>query len=318
MSQDIRIGKTIDASIKFTMGNAWSLIRVGWLPFALTIGITSFLAWHFWQPLILAYMEFLSAYADVATDQAALERLMESFTRDVENAIEGIGFANFLLGYAGILIIGTAGAAIVMTAYIRMMALGETPGGIAYFRFGAREINVAATYLLVVILAAITVIAVSFVTTLVLVVPFAGSEGAGTAIAVLGVLASMIISLVLFFWVFARLLIAVPASAIHGGVPIMQSWRATKGLGGRITGIILLGYLILFAISMIVMMILGMATQLIDSALVSMGSQLAPYFSGTLWGVGYIAVACLTNAFFVGLFTSVFMGLDQGEGTASS
>lgn len=313
MSKAIRIGKTLDDSIKFTFGNAGALIRIGWLPFALTIGITSFLAWHFWQPLIVAYMDFLNAYAEVATDPVALERLSESFTRDLENAIEIIGPANLMIGYAAVLIIGIIGAAIVLTAYVRMMALGERPGGVAYLRFGGRELGVAVTYLLVTVIAAFAAIAITTLVTVVLVAPFAGSSGAGSAIAALAVLASLVLSLVAFFWVFARLIVAAPVSAIYGGVPIGRAWRASKGESGTITWILILGYLIMFAVSVIAMMILGMVTGLIDGALVGMGSQLAPYFTGALWFIGYIAIACLSNAFFVGLFTGVFMQLEQGE-----
>lgn len=313
MSNRVRIGKTLDDSIKFTFGNAGALIRIGWLPFALTIGISSFLAWHFWQPLIIAYMDFLNAYAEVATDPVALERLSESFSRELENAIEIIGPANLMLGYAAVLIIGIVGAAIVLTAYVRMMALGERPGGFAYLRFGSRELGVAITYLLVTVIAAFAAIAVTTLVMMLLVVPFAGGSGAGGALAALAVLASMVLSLVAFFWVFARLVAAAPASAIHGGVPLGRAWGASKGEGSTITWILILGYLIMFAVSVIAMLILGMVTGLIDGALVGMGSQLAPYFTGALWFIGYIAIACLSNAFFVGLFTGAYMQLEQGE-----
>jgi len=313
MSNAVLIGKTLDDSIKFTFGNAGALIRIGWLPFALTIGLTSFLAWYFWQPIILAYMDFLNAYAEVATDPVALEQLSESFTRDLENAIEIVGPASLMLGYAAVLIIGIVGAAIVLTAYVRMMALGERPGGFAYLRFGNRELGVAITYLLVTVIAAFAAIAITMLVAMLLVAPFAGNGGAGSAFAALAVFASMILSLVAFFWIFARLVVAAPASALHGGVPLGRAWQASKGEGSTITWILILGYLIMFAVSVIAMMILGMVTGLIDSVLVGMGSQLAPYFTGALWYVGYIAIACLSNAFFVGLFTGVYMQLEQGE-----
>jgi hypothetical protein len=259
-------------------------------------------------------MDFLNAYAEVATDEAALAQLTESFTRDLENAFEVIGVGNFLLGYVVIIVAGILGASIVMTAYIRMMALGERPSGLLYFRLGGREISVAITYLAVTLIAAVAVMGVSFLVTMALVAPFAGSESSA-GIAVFGVFVNFIVCLVVFFLIFARFVVAVPASAIHGGVPIGQAWRATKGMGRRIAWILILGYLILFAVSMIALMILGMLTGLINGALMSMGSQLAPYFTGALWAIGYIAIGCLTNAFFVGLFTGVYMHLDEGAGS---
>ena len=71
---DIRIGKTLDEAIKFAFGNLGAIVRIGWFPTALMIGLMAFIAWTFWQPVVIAYFEFLQDYMAAATDADELVR----------------------------------------------------------------------------------------------------------------------------------------------------------------------------------------------------------------------------------------------------
>jgi hypothetical protein len=138
----------------------------------------------------------------------------------------------------------------------------------------------------------------------------AGGDGA-QAIAGLGAVALVIGSIVLFLWFFGRFGMALPASAVEGGVPIGRAWALSRGLGGTFALIIVLGYLVLFAVSMVFMMAVSMLTGIILGVLTGLGSQLAPYFVGAIIAAGYIAIYCFGTAFFIALFAGPYKRLTQ-------
>jgi len=302
-AKELRLGRTLDASFKFVARNLLAFVRVGWLPISLMLALLALIGWTFLQPILLTYMEFIEAFAEVGDDPADVQRAVDNFSLAMEAAFESVGALNLWLGYLGIVIVSMLGTAIPMTAFIRMLALGETFHGLVYFRLGRRELNVAISYFLAALIATSAIMIVSTAIALISAMIFGGAGGG--LIAVLLILGSLIV----FFWVFARLVIAVPAAALDGGVSLMQTWAATRGYGGKIASILVVGYLMLLVISTVTMFILAGATNLVDGVLVSMGSNLSAYFSGGIWFVGYLAVTSISNAFFVSLFTVPYMTL---------
>ena len=308
---EIRVGKTIDEATKFAFRNLLSTIQVGWLPIGLTIAIASAIAWVFWEPIILTYIDFFEAYSAAGTDADALEQVMEVFAIQFANALEEIGLGGFLFGYVLFVAVTLFGYAIPITAYCRMMVLDERYPAPFYLRFGPREISVGLTYL------AITVIGVVAITGLmfgvVLISALASSGGEPSPISALLGFGGAVFCIWLSLWLFGRLLVALPVSAVEGGVPVGRAWTLTKGMGGKLAWILLLGYLVLTVLSLIFMMILSMVTGLILGILTGLGSQLAPYFVGAAWFIGYVAFYCFSTAFFMALFALPYKRLMEGS-----
>ncbi len=306
--REIRIGRTIDEAAKFVFGNLLAVVRVGWLPIVLTLSAVAAIVWVFWQPLILAYVEVFTSINDAVASGAASSDV-EIDPAVLERAIEEIGVSGLLTGYFGVIVVALAGYAIPMTAYARMMVLDERYGGPFFIRFGAREANVALTYFALTLIIAIVMMILT--TVMALAIAFTVGDQAGEAGAGLAVFLLIVVSVVAFIWLFARLGIALPASAVDGGVPIGRAWSLTRGIGGTLSWILVLGYLVLFALTMVFMMMVSMVTGIIFGILTSLGSQLAPYFIGTLIAVGYVLVYCFGTAFFMALFAGPYKRLTQ-------
>lgn len=304
---NIRIGKTIDEATKFAFKNLVEILRVGWLPIALAIGLTVALLWTLWQPLLLAYFEFFTVVNDATQAGTPASDVDFDFVR-FEEAIDEIGFANFAVGYIGLLVITLTGYAIPMAAYCRMIILGEKYPGPFYLRLGSREINMALTYFAITLIVTAVMLAITMGGTLIIAL-LASAGGASEGAAVLGAFLLIILSIVAFIWLFARLALALPASAVEGGIPIARAWALSRGLGGTLAWIMLLGYLVLFVLSMVFTMIISMVTTVLLGVLTGMGSQIAPYLVGAIAAVGYIAVYCFGTALFMALFSGPYKTL---------
>ncbi len=310
--QKIRVGKTLDEAISFTTSNMGGIIRVGWLPIGLTIGATVGLAWVLLKPLILAYGEMIAAVSAAASAGAADGAKAPDVAFDpqiFDSAIQEIGFGNLALAYLLIIVVSMVGFAIPVAAYCRMMVNGERIRGLAYFRLGGREISVAFTYFVVMLLVMVAMIAL-----ILAIAALAGVLAAvlGTAGAVLSGLISIVMfvgMIVMMFRLFGRLGVAIPAAAVEGGIPIGHAWELTKGNAGAIGGALFVGYLAMTIIMTIAMMVLSLLSGLIAGVLISMGSNLTYVFVGSIWGVGYIAIYCVSTAFFMGLFAGPYKRL---------
>ncbi len=315
---EVRIGRTIDEATKFAFGNLLNIIKVGWLPLGLTLGILAWAAWTFWQPLILAYIDFFEVFS--ATMDATVANgggKAPEFVFDealFEAAFTEMGLGNFVLGYAVLIIVGLIGFSIPIAAYCRMMVLGEHYGGPIYLRLGPREINVALTYLAITVLMVVGMLVISGAGGVLLsIVAGMMGDGAAATVGLFG-FAYFIVVIVVFFWLFARLGLALPIAATEGGIPIGRAWQLSKGAAGKIAWGIVLGYLVVMVFSMIFMMVLSLLTGILLSVLVALGSQMAPLFVGGIWVVGYIAFYSFSTAFFVALLAGPYKRLTEAEG----
>jgi len=307
----VRIGKAIDEATKFAFGNLSAIVRIGWFPTTLMISLMVLIAWNMWQPLIVAYYEFLQQYMAAANDPDLLVQVIEGFSDSLEAALDDIGIGQFWLGYGGVILVSMIGTAILMTAYVRLIMLGEQPRGPIYFRLGEREVRVAVTYLAITMIAVILVTISTTVASMVLAAVLGQNEAAAGLLALL--LFGIVFAAVVFgFWVFGRLILAVPAAAMHGGIPIRAAWNSSRGEGGKLAWIIVLGYLILTAITTVATMAVSLMTGLLGEILVRLGSQLEPYFIGVLWFIGYIVIACFSTAYFTALFTMPYKRVTEG------
>jgi len=310
----VRIGKTIDEAMKFVFGNFGAVLRVGWLPITLAVALTAGIMWTLWQPLILVYIEFFTLMNEAVATGANSADLDFDPVR-FERAFEEIGVAKFAFGYIGLMAVMMIGYAIPMTAYCRMMVLGERYSGPFYFRLGSREAGVALTYLAITFITVVSIMVISILGSIVIAVIATAAGDEPGVIAGFGAFVMIVASLVVFIWLFARLALSLPASALEGGVPIGRAWALSRGMGGTLSWIMLLGYLALFAVSMMFMMVISMITGIILGVLTGLGSQLAPYFVGAIIAVGYIAVYCFGTAFFMALFAGPYKRLTQtGQG----
>jgi hypothetical protein len=261
--------------------------------------------------LILVYIEFFTLMNEAVASGASSADLDFDPAR-FERAFEEIGIGKFILGYVGLMAVMMIGYAIPMTAYCRMMVLGERYSGWFYLRLGAREIGVALTYFAISLITVVAVMVISILGSIVIAVIAAASSDS-SVIAGFGAFVMIVASVVVFIWLFARLALALPASAIDGGVPITRAWAMSRGIGSTLSWVMILGYLVLFAVSMMFMMVVSMITGVILGVLTGLGSQLAPYFVGAIIVVGYIAVYCFGTAFFMALFAGPYKRLTQAD-----
>lgn len=309
--EKIRVGKTLDEAISFTTSNMGGIIRVGWFPIGVTIGATLGLAWVLLKPLILAYGEMLAAVNAAATAGANGEEVPDvAFDPQIfDSAIQEIGYGNVTLAYLLIIAVTTIGFAIPVAAYCRMMVNGEYIRGLAYFRLSGREFSVAFTYFAVVLLVMLAMIALILALATLVGILAATLGTVGAAFSGLLSIVLFVVIVVMMFRLFGRLGVAIPAAAVEGGVPIGHAWGLTRGQGGAIGGALFIGYVAMSIVMSIAMMALAFLSGLIGGALITMGSNLTYVFVGSIWGIGYIAIYCVSIAFFIGLFAGPYKRL---------
>lgn len=310
---EIRVGKIIDEAVRFVFSNFLGIIKVGWLPLVLVFGMSAAIAWTFWQPVVLAYIEMVEIM-NVAMDAAAETGKAAEPDFDpalIERALEETGVASLLFGYLIFTVVSIVGCAIPIAAYCRMFVLGESYGGPFYLRLGSREVGVALSYLAITLLVSLAVIAFSLAGGVVLpaiAAAFGESQG---AVVDLSLFVYMMVQIALIVWLFARLGLAFPVAAIEGGVPIARAWQLTRAIGGRLAWAVALGGLIVMVVSMIAMMVLSLITGILAGALATLGSQMIWLFVGGVWVIGYVVFYSFSLAFFMALFTGPYKRLTE-------
>ncbi len=316
MSDRITVSSTIGEAFNFAFGNISAVFRIGWFPVSLMMALLALIGWIFFQPIIMVYGELLTNI-DAMSDADALTQILAQYNENMLAAVESIGYQTVSLGYLLFLVVGLAGSAIPMTAYSRMIVNGDRYRGLIYFQFGGREVSVAITYFAVTVLVTIIYIAAVLVAGIVVgivgAIAAAALGDAGTAVLGLLIIGTVIVAMIFMLWLFARLLIAIPASAIEGGAPIGKAWTMTKGHGATLTLALLLGYILLIFVWIVFFVALDYVVDAISMVLGDPGSQLGMYVTMALGAVAYVAMVCVGNAFFIGLFAGPYKRLTAGD-----
>lgn len=137
-----------------------------------------------------------------------------------------------------------------------------------------------------------------------------GSEGAGIAVIILGVIAALAVWAVLRAWIFVRIKFAMPAVVLeHSGVgaALGRSWRLTRGSWWRV-------FLVLFLTALISYFV----TNILITPFAGGGMVPAIFFPGALWAavlagalmfIGQALTYAIVTPFEVGVTTLLYVDL---------
>ncbi len=348
----IGIGTTLGDAMNFAVGNIVKVIGMTWLPMVVMIGVlVGGFIWTFEMDLeqlediadaveaseILLPWQVPAPGDDVQTEPATGgagrdaakptgggQTAKPSDQELLEALFEGLPPVNpsrlliaIPLGVFALLVLQT----IPIVGYTRMQLRGKAPIlWPFYFRLGPTEIRLTITLLLISILVTFAALAVILPSVLI----FGGATGMQVGAeqidpetALLVIPAAVLIALVFFSWLLARMCLAVPIAVNDGGIGIARGWRASKGHGFSLTISVMVAFLVIIAVSVLVQIVFSVVT--LPFSLASEAASEPRRALTTVVVIVGIATALLTialqgfqNAFFYGLFTSAYKQLNEG------
>lgn len=205
--------KAIGATFAYFIGEFWTVLRIVWLPLVLMGAGLAFAGPRYAQAML--------AIAELGPEPDPAELL----------PLAGPMFA----AMGVMLLIFAVGYPMIFAGVMRHVIRGEAPGLPFYLNFGADEIRVLATYVIVAIMAGLAyfvgVVAVAVVSALLSVI--ASATGVG-ALAGFFIAVCLIAFAGAFLWFLIRLSLALPAAIGARTIGVAQSWVLTKGNAGRL------------------------------------------------------------------------------------
>lgn len=218
-----------------------TLFRLGWFSQVTGIAAILILVGILLGPALFDLMQTLEAIAP--EDTGAMSDAYLDFFRNG-------GVVSIILAVILTMFISSLMTSVPAAAYARYLVLGEDPGGVLYINVGGREVTIVFTILLVAILMFLPFY-ISLFGTMVLfgVAQQSGAEGAGIIGGVM-----VFVTIAMFFasiYIFGRLAMAVPISAVEGGLGIGRAWSRTKNYGGKFFGLTFLATIAIFVVQLV-------------------------------------------------------------------